>query len=243
MTEFCALRAKAYAYKLDDDTEMKKAKGTKKCIVKRELMFENYKDALFNDKIIIRSQQRFRSYNHKVYTEEVNKIALSSNDDKRTQTFDKVTTFPYGTNVFKECENEMLLKNKLNEFDEDIDIDNTMIEDIDNTMIEDIDNTMIEDTNIDTGNTMTKDIDTGNTMTEDIDIDKDKIEDIDTDIDIDKDKTEDIDKDKTGTKDKDKDNDNGKAITIYGDKYKDKDKTSTKDKGNTTSKTKKNYVR
>ena len=107
MTEFCALRAKAYAYKLDDDTEMKKAKGTKKCIVKRELMFENYKDALFNDKIIIRSQQRFRSYNHKVYTEEVNKIALSSNDDKRTQTFDKVTTFPYGANVFKVCESEM----------------------------------------------------------------------------------------------------------------------------------------
>ena len=112
MTEFCALRVKTYAYKLDDDTEMKKAKGMKKCIVKRELMFENYKDALFNDKIIIRSQQRFRSYNHKVYTEEVNKIALSSNDDKRIQTFDKVTTFPYGTNVFKVCESEMLLKNK-----------------------------------------------------------------------------------------------------------------------------------
>ena len=45
-----------------------------------------------------------------MYTEEVNKIALSSNDDKRIQTFDKVTTFPYGTNVFKVCENEMLLK-------------------------------------------------------------------------------------------------------------------------------------
>ena len=112
MTEFCALRAKTYAFKLDDDTEMKKAKGTKKCIVKRELMFENYKEALFNDKIIIRSQQRFRSYNHKVYTEQVNKIALSSNDDKRIQTYDKVTMFPYGTNVFKVCENEMLLKNK-----------------------------------------------------------------------------------------------------------------------------------
>ena len=67
---------------------------------------------MFNDKVIIRSQQRFRSYNHKVYTEEVNKIALSSNDDKRIQTFDKVTTYPYGTNVFKVCENEMLLKNK-----------------------------------------------------------------------------------------------------------------------------------
>ena len=75
-------------------------------------MFENYVEALFNDEVIIRSQQRFRSYNHKVYTEEVNKIVLSSNDDTRIQTYDKVTTFPYGTNVFKVCENEMLSKNK-----------------------------------------------------------------------------------------------------------------------------------
>ena len=110
ITEFCALRAKAYAYKLDDGTEHKKAKGTKKCIIKRELMFENYKDSLFNDKIILRSQQRFRSDHHRVYTEEVNKIALSSNDDKRIQTFDKVTTYPYGTNAFMVCKNEMLLK-------------------------------------------------------------------------------------------------------------------------------------
>ena len=73
-------------------------------------MFENYKDSLFNDEVIIRSQQRFRSYNHKVYTEEVNKIALSSNDDKGIQTLDRVTTYPYGTNVFKVCESEMLLK-------------------------------------------------------------------------------------------------------------------------------------
>ena len=74
---------------------IKKLKVQKKCVVKRKLIFENYKDLLFNDKVIIRSQQRFRSYNYKVYTEEVNKIALSSNDDKRIQTFDKVTTYPY----------------------------------------------------------------------------------------------------------------------------------------------------
>ena len=110
MTEFCALRAKAYAYKLDDDVEKKKAKGTKKCVVEREIIFKNYMDSLFNNEIIIRSQQRFKSNHHNVCTEEVNKIALSSNDDKRIQTFDKVTTFPYGTNVFKVCENEMLLK-------------------------------------------------------------------------------------------------------------------------------------
>ena len=56
------------------------------------------------------SQQRFRSDHHKVYTEEVNKIALSNNDDKRIQTFDKIPKYPYGTNVFKVCENKMLLK-------------------------------------------------------------------------------------------------------------------------------------
>ena len=69
-------------------------------------------DSLFNNVIIIRSQQRFKSNHHNVCTEEVNKITLSSNDDKRIQTFDKITTFPYGTNIFKICENEMLLKNK-----------------------------------------------------------------------------------------------------------------------------------
>ena len=101
MTEFCALTAKAFAYKLDDDTEMKKAKSTKKCIVKRELAFKNYMDSLFNEEVIIRSQQRFRSDHHRVYSEEVNKIALSSNEDKRLQTFDKVTTFPYGALLLK----------------------------------------------------------------------------------------------------------------------------------------------
>ena len=69
-------------------------------------MFENYKDSLFNDKIILKSQQRFRSDHHRVYTEEVNKIAVSSNDDKRLQTFDKVTTYLYGTPAVKVSENE-----------------------------------------------------------------------------------------------------------------------------------------
>ena len=72
-------------------------------------MFENYKDCLFNNKTVYRSQERFRSYYHDVYTEEVNKIALSSNDDKRLQTFDRITTYPYGTNAFKVCESEMLM--------------------------------------------------------------------------------------------------------------------------------------
>ena len=66
MIEFCGLRAKAYAYRLNDGTEKKKAKGTKKCIVKREITFKNYMDSLFNDEVIIRSQQRFRSDHHRV---------------------------------------------------------------------------------------------------------------------------------------------------------------------------------
>ena len=119
MTKFVVLRAKTYSFLsdeyIDEDYEKnrivnKKAKGTKRCLVKRKILFNNYLDSLFKNKVSYKSQQRFRCDHHKVYTEEVNKIALSSNDDKRIQTFDKVTTYPYGTNVFKVCENEMLLK-------------------------------------------------------------------------------------------------------------------------------------
>ena len=119
--EFVALRAKAYAFLIDcyDDDDYdknniinKKAKGTKKCVIKRELTFKNYKNSLLNNKIVIKSQHRFRSDHHKVYMEEVNKIALSSNDDNRIQTFDRIPTYPYGTNTFKVCENETLAKRK-----------------------------------------------------------------------------------------------------------------------------------
>ena len=72
-------------------------------------MFQNYKDCFFNNKTIYRSQEKFKSYNHDVHTEEVNKIVLSSNDDKRLQTFDIITTYPYGTNALKVCESEMLM--------------------------------------------------------------------------------------------------------------------------------------
>ena len=63
---------------------------------------------MLEGKIISKSQQRFRSDHHNVYTKEVNKIALSSNDEKILQTFDKVTTYPYGGNTSKVCESEML---------------------------------------------------------------------------------------------------------------------------------------
>ena len=109
MKGFCALRAKTCTYLMDDDSEKKKAKGIKWRVIKHRLLFENYKDSLINNKTILKSQVTFKSDHHNVYTEEVNKIALNSNDDKRLQTFDRVTTYPYGTNAFKVCESEMLM--------------------------------------------------------------------------------------------------------------------------------------
>ena len=109
MKEFCALRTKTYSYLMEDDSETKRAKGVKRCVIKRRLMFENYKDSLFNNETIMRSQLKFKS-DHHLYTEEVNKIALSSSDNKRLQIFDRVTTYPYGTIAFKVSESEMLSK-------------------------------------------------------------------------------------------------------------------------------------
>ena len=97
---------------MDDDSERKKAKGTKKCVIKRRLMFKNYKDCQFINEVILKSQQRFKSDCHNAYTEKINKISLSSNDDKRLQTFDKTATYPYGTRAFKACKSEILSKYK-----------------------------------------------------------------------------------------------------------------------------------
>ena len=107
-TEFAAIRAKTYSYLMDDGNSDKKARGTKKCVIKRRLKFNDYKDCLLNNKIILKSQQRFKSEAHN--TEEVNKIALSSNDDKRLQTFDRITSYPYGASAGKVCKTEMVSK-------------------------------------------------------------------------------------------------------------------------------------
>ena len=111
--EFCTPRSKAYSYLMDGGIEKKNAKGTNKYVINRRIKFKDYKDSLFKNITILRSQLRFKSDLHIVYTEEVNKIAISSNDDKRLQTFNKITTYPHGTNAFKVCESEMIaLKNR-----------------------------------------------------------------------------------------------------------------------------------
>ena len=61
MTEFVTLRPKTYSYLTDDCEEDKKAKGTKKCVIKRRLKFSDYKDCLLNNEIILKSHQRFKS--------------------------------------------------------------------------------------------------------------------------------------------------------------------------------------
>ena len=122
MTKFVALRAKTYGYLTDDSTEDKKAKGTK-----RKLKFENYKNCLEvtqldnkieyleknkinidslqkskkqfikNNKSILKTQQRFKSEIHNVFTKEINKIPLSSSGDKRMQPIDSIEIYAYGT--------------------------------------------------------------------------------------------------------------------------------------------------
>ena len=88
----------------------KKAKGTKKCVIKKEVMFNNYVECLRENKKILKKQQRFKSDAHNVYTEEINKIALSFNDNKKLIADDGVTTYPYGTVAGVFCKQEILSK-------------------------------------------------------------------------------------------------------------------------------------
>ena len=76
MIKFCALRAKTYSFLIDEYTDEdyeknkivnKEAKGTKKCVVKREILFNNYFDSLFKNKVLYSSQQQFRRSSQSVY--------------------------------------------------------------------------------------------------------------------------------------------------------------------------------
>ena len=94
--EFVTLRPKTYSFLTDDGKEDKKAKGTKKCVIKKMIKFNDYKKCLLNDEVILKSQQRFISKKHDVYTENIDKIALSNNDDKKIVSSNKITSYPYG---------------------------------------------------------------------------------------------------------------------------------------------------
>ena len=107
MTEFIALRPKLYSYrKLDgkEDTtgqdEVKKCKGIKKCVVKKTLTFEDYKNCLLNPPLgrtdLYRQQLIFRLSKHKVHMIEVNKVTLNRDDDKRISKRDRISTLAQG---------------------------------------------------------------------------------------------------------------------------------------------------
>ena len=64
ITEFVTLRPKTYSFLTDDGKEDKKAKGTKKCVIKKMIKFNDYKKYLLNDEVILKSQQRFISKKH-----------------------------------------------------------------------------------------------------------------------------------------------------------------------------------
>ena len=92
MTEFVALRPKLYSYRKLDGSETKKCKGIKKCVVKKTLTFEAYKNCLFNPDAIYRSQLMFRSSKHEVHAIEVNRVALNRDDNKQISKKDGIST-------------------------------------------------------------------------------------------------------------------------------------------------------
>ena len=125
IAKFVSLSSKAYSYLKDINDEGKKEKGSKKCVVKRKLKFQDYKNCLkasqiintvnyleikgidvysfkdvkkefINNKLLLKSQQKFKCERHNVFAEEINKIALSSNDDERIQSIDLIDTCAHG---------------------------------------------------------------------------------------------------------------------------------------------------
>ena len=79
-------------------------------MTKRCLIFNNYEECHKEKKKTLRSQQRFQSEEHNVYTEEINKIALSYKDDKRLISYDGITTYPHGIGAGILCKQELLSK-------------------------------------------------------------------------------------------------------------------------------------
>ena len=103
--EFVGLRAKLYSYKMDEGKENKRCKGIKKAVVEKSITHENYKTCLQTGKEQLRRQNIIRSYEHVLYTEEVNKIALSAADDKRYLLIDSFDTLAWGHYKIRDMEN------------------------------------------------------------------------------------------------------------------------------------------
>ena len=99
--EFVGLRAKLYSFIMEDGKENKRCKGVKKQVVESSITHEDYKTCLRTGKEQLRKQNILRSYEHEVFTEEVNKIALSALDDKRHILSDGIHTLAWGHHKIK----------------------------------------------------------------------------------------------------------------------------------------------
>ena len=102
IVEFVCLRAKLYSYKMLDCSEDKKFKGVTKKFTKRSIQFDDYRECLFSRKEQHRKMNVIRSLCYEIYTKEINKIVLSSDDDKRVIMAEWIHTLAYGhTNLKK----------------------------------------------------------------------------------------------------------------------------------------------
>ena len=95
ITHFVGLRPKLYSFKIEEDREVRKCKGIKKNVVKKKLDFDDYVKCLFSGEKEMRKMKIIRSEKHDIYSKEVNKIALSNEDDKRIVLEDKVHTLAF----------------------------------------------------------------------------------------------------------------------------------------------------
>ena len=108
MKEFVSLGPKMYSYRVGN-TELKKCRGIKKCVVKKTITFEDYKKCLFEGRNLYKSQLLFRSNKHEVKTLEVNKLALNSQDDERIS-IDGIASYAMGNYKVLGMEYQLLLK-------------------------------------------------------------------------------------------------------------------------------------
>ena len=96
ITEFVGLRSKLYAYKTDDNEDHKKCKGVKRNVIANNIKFENYKNTLYTRQAFNIKQNTFRSYKHVIYTETIEKVGLSAEDDKCYIQNDNINTYTLG---------------------------------------------------------------------------------------------------------------------------------------------------
>ena len=92
ITFFVGLRPKLYSFRIEEDKEVRKCKGIKKNVVKKKLDFDDYVQCLFTGRKEMRKMKIIRSEKHEIFSKEVNKIALSDQDDKRLVLEDKIKT-------------------------------------------------------------------------------------------------------------------------------------------------------